>query len=172
MPKRKSMRLKDYDYSSSGTYFITICTQNKQHLFGSIIGQEPCSCREPYCRLSPVGEIVQCELVKLSERYHMVEIVNYVIMPNHIHFILTIKKCEEIRKPRQEPRPCPTLGYFLCAFKSITTKCANKSESVTGRKIWQFKYYDHIIRDEEDYLKILRYINENPAKWQDDCYFN
>jgi len=122
--------------------------------------------------LSVIGEIIQSEINKLSERYPMVTIADYVIMPNHIHTVIVIGKFEDDQESRQEQSPCPTLGDLICAFKSITTKKANQASSIPNRKIWQFRYYDHIVRDEDDCLKILQYISENPAKWQDDCYFN
>ena len=74
---------------------------------------------------------------------------------------------------RQEQSPCPTIGDIICAFKSITTKMCNKKDNNTnGRKIWQFRFHDHIIRNEAEYQKIWEYIDTNPLKWQNDCYYS
>ncbi len=158
LPKRKSIRLKDYDYSQNGAYFVTICTHNRECIFGEIVvGQGLCS-----CRLTQNGNIIGEEIDALLIRYPGIVISNYVIMPNHIHIIIQIE--------RQEQSPCPTVGDVICTFKSITTKKSNLFDNVKGRKIWQFRYHDHIIRNEKEYLKIWQYIDTNPQKWEEDCY--
>jgi len=162
LPVRKNIRLQGYDYSQNGAYFITICSYCRENLFGEIVvGQGLCS-----CRLSNVGNIIENEISQLPIRYTNIKIDNYVVMPNHIHLILSIVA------ERQEQSPCPTIGDIICALKSITTKRANNEDLVSGRKIWQFRFHDHIIRDELEYQKIWQYINENPAKWADDCYYS
>ena len=164
LPKRKNLRLKDYDYSQAGCYFITISSYQREHLFGNVIvGQGLCS-----CRLSVIGNIIDSEITQLAIRYPQIEIIKYVIMPNHIHLLLAIIDA------RQEQSPCPTspsIGDIICALKSITTKKANHHDGINGRKIWQFRYHDHIIRNQPDYNRIWQYINENPATWLDDCYY-
>ena len=164
-PTRKCLRLKGYDYSQNGAYFVTICTHDKAHLFGRIVGQGLCS-----CRLSPIGQLIEKEWHSLSDRYPNVRFEAFVVMPNHIHGIIVIDNKES---PRQEQSPCPTvsLDSILCAYKSITTKSCNRMDAVSGRKIWQYRYHDHIIRNAEDYSRIFEYINSNPAKWADDRYF-
>ncbi len=110
LQKRKLIRLKDYDYSQNGAYFLTICTHNRECLFGEIVvGQGLCS-----CRLSQIGNIVKEEVNALLIRYPNIIISNYVIMPNHMHMIIEIE--------RQEQSPCPTIGDIICTLKSITTK--------------------------------------------------
>ena len=190
LPKRKNIRLKDYDYSQNGVYFITICTQDRRNLFGSIdvdVGQGLCS-----CRLTDIGNIVENEIVNLSKRFQEININKYIIMPNHIHMIVVLAREGRQQNGRQEQSPCPTnpnpnpntntntntntnpaaaIGDIICAFKSITTKQANKYDGIKGRKIWQFRYHDHIIRNEDDYLRIWQYIDENPTKWAKDRYY-
>lgn len=112
--------------------------------------------------LLPIGMICDTQLNALLNRYN-IKIDKYVIMPNHIHLIVNIE--------REEQSPSPTIGEIICAFKSITTKIANKNDGITGRKIWQRSYHDHIIRGDCDYKKIWDYIDTNPLKWKDDCFF-
>ena len=166
LPVRKRIRLEGYDYSSNGAYFITICTQKRLHLFGEV-GKGLCSCRLS-CRLTPIGEIIEREWYSLTERYPNIAFDNFVVMPNHIHAIISINLDLEAR---QEQSPCPTIGDIICAYKSITTKLCNKNDNITGRKIWHFRFHDHIIRNQYEYQRIWQYINENPAKWAEDRYY-
>ena len=123
------------------------------------VGQGLCS-----CRLSDLGGIAYTELYKLETRYQNITIDKHVIMPNHIHAIIKIKRRE------QSPRPT-TLTDVMCAYKSLTTKCYNMMFSISGRTIWQERFHDIIIRNEEQYRFICKYIDENPAKWAEDRYF-
>ena len=162
---RKNIRLKGYDYGGNGAYFLTICTEDRERLLGEVIvGQGLCS-----CRLTDIGNLVECETKKLSERFLNVTIDKYVIMPNHVHIIIFL---EQSQNERQEQSPCPTIGDIMCAYKSITTKLCNRADNITGRRIWQFRYHDHIIRDEEDYLMKWNYIDTNPARWAEDKYYS
>ncbi len=158
LPKRKTIRLEGYDYSSNGAYFVTICTHKRECMLGKIVGQGLCS-----CRLSPVGNIIREEIDGLLTRYPSIIISNFIIMPNHIHMIIEIQ--------RQEQSPCPTIGDIICTFKSITTKKSNLFDNVKGRKIWQSRYYDHIIRNENEYQKIWNYIHNNPLSWEQDSLY-
>lgn len=172
---RKSIRLNGYDYSQVGAYFVTICTQIRAPLFwqrNSSVGQGLCLClpSESACPpsfdppgLSALGHIVQNELEALPERFPSVILDKYVVMPDHIHVILIFT--------RQGQSPCPTLGAVVEAFKSITTKQINRYWETPGQKIWPFRYHDHIIRNEADYRRIWQYIDTNPEKWKDDCYY-
>jgi len=149
LPVRKKIRLEGYDYSQNGAYFITICTQKRLHLFGEIeeaVGQGLCS-----CRLTPSGEVIEKEWQSLSQRYPHITFDNFVVMPNHIHAIISINWDSEAR---QEQSPCPTIGDIICAYKSITTKLCNKNDNIIGRKIWHFRFHDHIIRNEAEYYNI------------------
>ena len=149
---RKPTRLRGFDYSQKRAYFVTVCTQDRCQVLAEI-------CRGG-ALLLPIGEIVNREIHDLSQRFD-VSVDQFVIMPNHIHMILVLHGKGE----------ADALTDILCAFKSITTKEANRLEHRTGRKIWQRSSYDHIIRDEKDYLKIWQYIDENPRKWELDCFY-
>ena len=160
LPNRKPTRLKNYDYSNNGAYFVTICTHNKQKLFSNIVGQ---GLAPAEIQLSAFGKIANAELLDLENRYKSIKIDKYVIMPNHIHAIIVIQN------KTAGASPCPTLSDIICSFKSITThKCHFINSNI---KIWQTSFHDHIIRDDNDYLKIWNYIDTNPQKWNDDCFY-
>ena len=161
LPERKNLRLKNYDYSNDGYYFITICTHNRQNLLcnATLVGQGLCS-----CRLLAAGEIAQTELLELTKRYDHIRIDKYVIMPNHIHAIIAVE--------RREQSPRPTIIDIICAYKSITSKRHNRTFKMKGRTLWQSRYYDHIIRNEAEYQQIWQYIDENPIRWDEDKYRN
>ena len=161
LPIRKNIRLKNYDYSNAGYYFITICTHGRQNLLCDVIvvGQGLCS-----CRLLAAGEIAQTELFELTKRYNHIRIDKYVIMPNHVHAIIAVE--------RQEQSPRHTMMDIICAYKSITTKRYNRICETTGKTLWQSRFHDHIIRNESEYLRIWQYIDDNLAKWDEDCYHN
>ena len=156
LPKRKNTRLKDYDYSQNGAYFITICTQDKKHLLGEIVGEENldepsvgANCVRP--QLSSSEQMVENEIATLSKIYEGVAVDKFVIMPNHIHMILVID-CEGGRT-----QFVPTTSRIVKQFKGIITK-------QIGTSIWQRSYHDHIIRNENEYQEIWQYIDGNPAR--------
>ena len=160
LPKRKKGRLTGYDYSANGSYYITVCTKDKQHILGHSVGGGVLDA--PYVRLSKYGAMVQDALLEMDTFYDDITINHYVVMPNHIHFILSI--CGEGGPPRT---PAPTnarLPAFLSAWKRLTNKKA-------GFSLWQRGYYDHIIRCESDYLRIWQYMDENPVRWTEDEYY-
>ena len=161
LPVRKNIRLKDYDYSQPGYYFVTICTVNRIAWLGDVnVGQGLCS-----CRLSEIGNMVEIELRRLGQRYDNLNIDKYVIMPNHVHAIIVLTQRRE-----QSPRPTTTLVDIVCVLKSITTKTFNKMNNTSGKTLWQSRFHDHIIRNDEEYQRLWQYIDENPARWNDDCY--
>ncbi len=178
--KRKSIRLKDYDYSKEGMYFITICTYNKEGLFGKIIDGKMI--------LNNVGEIVKRELLKTNEIRKNVKINNWVIMPNHIHFLIEILGGFPSGKPLQNnslknvgvlPLANPeknqnklkanTIGSIVNQIKSKVTKEVRKETEIYS--VWQRNYYENIIKNEEIYIKVSEYIENNPLKWEEDKYF-
>ena len=160
LPKRKPTRLKNYDYSQNGYYFITICAYNKAKIFGNIVGQ---GLAPAETKLSRYGEIAKAEINDLENRYKNIKIDKCIIMPNHIHAIIAIEN------KTAGASPCPTLSDIVCAFKSLTTR---KCHTINpNQKIWQSSFHDHIIRGEEDHLKIWNYIDTNPLKWKDDCFY-
>ena len=158
--KRKQVRLKGYDYGTSGAYFVTVCTQNKECILGNIVGQ---GLAPAEMSLSLYGKIVKDQLLDLENRYKSIKIDKYVIMPNHIHVIIILDNTAGAS-------PCPTISDIICSFKSITTRICNKLDN-KQQKIFQTSFHDHIIRGEKDYQKIWEYIDTNPFKWEKDCFY-
>ena len=149
-PKRKNLRLKDFDYSSKGCYFVTICTHNRQKLFGEIVGATLCG--------RPV-QMIEKWLLEVEHKFTDVKICEYVIMPDHIHFILS-KTGDHAGSPLRD-----IIGWF----KTMTTneyirKVREKEYPPFNNKIWQRDYYEHIIRDESDFLEKAKYIQNNIYK--------
>ena len=158
-PTRKHNRLKNYDYSSPGYYFITICTKNKKTLFGKIV--VGASIARPYeMILSDSGEIVKNAIERISDYYPMINVDNYVIMPNHIHLLLQI-----IPDKNGRPMVAPTVSVVIQQLKGAVTK-------QLGFSPWQKLFHDHIIRDKTDYENIWNYIEFNVLKWEQDCFYN
>ena len=153
LPERKPTRLKDYDYSSNGAYFITICTYNKQKLLCDIVGDGAFDV--PKTNLSSVGKIVE-KYILSSNKIPNVTVDKYVIMPNHIHLIVNINN--------SGGHGNPPLQNIIGQLKSYTT---NKF----GNILWQRSYHDHIIRGEKDYQKIWEYIDTNVIRWDKDCFY-
>ena len=152
---RKTIRLPGYDYSRPGAYFVTTCTIGREPLFWRevpVVGQGLYPC------LSSAGTIAREELEQLPIRFPSVVIEQYVIMSDHIHLLLTL---------RQGQSPCPTLGDVVGAYKSIVTKGINRLYGTPGTKIFQRRYYEHVIRNEEDFLSTWQYIQSNPARWRE-----
>ena len=147
---RKPNRLKNYDYSSKGAYFITICTLDRKCILSRIVGGD--ALIAPQTNLTHCGEIAR----KYIES--MPGIDKYVIMPNHIHLLIAIDG------PMKASAPTISVPNLIRSFKVLVSKEICQS-------IWQRSYHDHIIRDEEDYLNHLRYIENNPAKWSEDNYY-
>ena len=162
MPKRKQNRLQEYDYNSNGAYFITICTKDKKHLFWKENINVGANCVRPYeYQLSSVGITVNEEIKNINNVYgNIVRIDKYVVMPNHIHMIIVIDDYNSGRT-----QFAPTVSRIIKQFKGSVTK-------KIGSSIWQRSFYDHIIRDENDYLRIWDYIDTNPLKWSSDEYYS
>ncbi len=156
--QRKMIRLKGYDYSKSGAYFVTICVAQRQMLFWKNVGA---NCVRPQVHpfLSDIGEIVNCEMQKLNSIYKNVSVDKYVIMPNHIHIIILILQNEDGRT-----QFAPTISRIIKQFKGSITK-------KLGFSVWQKSFHDHIIRGEEEYRKIWNYIDTNPLTWEQDCFY-
>lgn len=153
MEQRKKLRLETHDYSQPGWYFITICTKEKEHLLGTVVGADLLS--GPKMQLSQLG--IQAESVIKA----MPGVDKYVIMPNHVHMILQIEQDE--KGPLGRSAPTASVPDQVRFFKNAVTRCC-------GSLIWQRSYHDHIIRSEAEYLEIRNYIDSNPARWADDCY--
>ena len=162
LPKRKPTRLKQFDYSQNGYYFITICTHNRKNLFCNIVGAIH---ESPEIKLNLNGKIVDKYINKLKIRFGL-DIDKYVIMPNHIHLIIVIGE----RAIRESPLQKRSLISKAVGFLKM-----NVSRDIhnTGylKPVWQRSFHDHIIRKEKDYLKIWNYIDTNPQKWREDCFY-
>ena len=169
LPKRKSTRLRNYDYSTAGYYFITICTYDKKCILSNIVGDGVYDI--PKTILSPYGKIVEKYIQKKNSQYNNICIDKYVIMPNHIHLIINIS---EISKENNvlcgmSQAPYPTANAIIPKFISLFKRYCNRE---IGNNIFQRSFHDHIIRGENDYLKIWNYIDTNPQKWKEDCFYN
>jgi len=161
LPKRKHPRLDNYDYSSAGAYFITICTKDRRCVLSRIVGRGLAPAEEIEYTL--FGEIAKQQLLLLEYRYPHLTIEQYVIMPNHIHIIMILDNKTAGASPR------PTITDIICTYKSLTT-IACKKNGFDG-KLFQTSFYEHIIRDQNDGAEIAKYIYENPIKWQFDSLF-
>ncbi len=195
---RRSIRLKGYDYSQAGLYFITICCYNRKHLFGSIVDGQMI--------LNVFGQVAYKEWLKTPELRPNVELGEFVIMPNHLHGIIKLSPTDdtiplsntskgdiiplsntskgdtiplnntskgELHSPHTPPSqfrsPSNTIGAIVRGYKSAVTKQLNSME--IGCVVWQRNYYENIIRSEESYLNISNYILKNPAKWKEDQFY-
>lgn len=193
MPQRRSIRLRDYDYSYAGAYFVTICTYQRAPILGWIIDGE--------AWLGSHGEAVVVCWQAIPEHYPMVEVDASVIMPNHVHGIIVIgdagegvasrpaeaggtcpaptvsatdrsrdgvpgaDRGEVGRKPRLER---PTLGHIVASFKAASAKAIRELELPMPKIVWQRGYYEHVIRSEAALARIRQYIADNPPKWEFD----
>ena len=159
LPKRKRTRLNGYDYSNAGSYFITICSKDKKPIFSRIVGVGDLD--DPRVFLYRYGEIIKNNIEYMNNVYDYIEIDNYVIMPNHIHILISVYADGMSRSPSPTNEVIPT---FVRTLKRFVNKEA-------GENIFQRSYNDHIIRDERDYLARWKYIENNPIKWElDELY--
>lgn len=162
--QRKSVRLKEFDYSQNGYYFITICTKDRKNILSDIVGDGACDI--PKIQLCHYGDIVEKNIKKMNMQYGNVRIKKYVIMPNHIHLLIEISDSQSIDNILcgSSRAPNPT-NAIIPKYISLFKRYCNRE---CGINIFQRSFYDHIIRDENDYIEICRYIMENPCKWQID----
>ena len=161
LPQRKHIRLAGYDYSQQGCYFITICTYGKAHTLCTICRGDPCGC--PLIEYTPLGKIAEKTLWHLEERYS-IELDAYAIMPNHVHLLMTLPSPNE----RATARVAPTVGQIVGAYKSLVVHEWRKecnAYNIHMGTVWQRSFFEHIIRNEMDFLETQRYIDENPARW-------
>ncbi len=195
LPRRKPTRHKEFDYGSSGVYFITVCTEKRRPILSRIVGADPARFHDavgadvlagPHPELTPCGRIVDQYIRQLDRFYSNISVESYVIMPNHVHLLLIIQHNET---PDGGPsgRSAPTVGQGKDAppmqnaaggpsrqhmavprFVSTLKRFCNKEY---GENIFQRSFYDHVIRNDDDYYKTKRYILENPARWFYDELF-
>lgn len=161
LPKRKPNRLPNFDYSAPGAYFITICVEGKRCILGDIVGGGDLDA--PKVALTKMGRIVQRN-IELSEQIPNIHVEKYVIMPNHIHLILFIDRACSSGTSRSPSPTNAVVPHFVSTFKRFCHRDV-------GEKIFQRSYHDHVIRGEKDYLKIWEYIDTNPTRWKEDCFY-
>jgi putative transposase len=153
---RRSIRLKGFDYSRSAIYYVTICVQNRECLFGTILQNQ--------MLLNDAGGMVSAEWLALPSRFPSVILDKFVVMPNHFHGIIYISP---------DSSDNPTLGQILGAFKSIVnnnyiTGVNIKNWQPFDKRLWQRNYYEHIVRDDFGLQQIQAYIQNNPSTWHTD----
>ncbi len=189
LPQRKSIRLKGYDYSREGFYFITVCIQNHFCLFGKIDNDKMI--------LNDAGKMVEHHWMELAERFSNIELYESVVMPNHFHGIIEIVDVPGVGgqnaglqshvgrpqgiAPTDVPNPDQAdikspIGAVVGAFKSLTTvdyirNVKQSNWKPFNKKLWQRNYHEHIIKNEESFGKIRNYIQTNPIQWQNDKYY-
>jgi REP element-mobilizing transposase RayT len=179
---RRSIRLKGYDYSTEGMYFITICTQNREALFGEIIDDKMV--------LNVAGDMIGKIFISLPDEFPQIVLNQYIIMPNHFHTIISITDRKYVGADsisaqngnvqlRADIESAPTipLGNIVQSFKRQTTikyihMVKQKLLPPFDKRIWQRNYHEHIIRNQDEYYRIAEYIQNNPMLWENDCYNN
>ena len=171
LPKRKPTRLKNYDYSSAGAYFVTICICDRMKILSEIVKTnlsatdsitasavgEGLAPPEITVRLKPCGEIAKEQLQLIENRFPSVTVEDFIIMPDHIHAIIFL------HKKAGGASPSPTLDDVICAYKSLTSRSCKQQHGV--EKMFQRSFAEHIVRDREDYETRRKYIYENPIRW-------
>jgi len=163
---RRSIRLKKYDYSANGTYFVTICTQDSAMLFGQVVGADSISAQVV---LNNAGKMVETLYQETIHQFSGVTSVKHIVMPNHFHGVVVIG--------RADMESAPTLPAIIQAFKRNTTiKYINGVKSGIfppfNKRVWQRNYFERIIRDEDEYKRVCQYIDDNPANWENDKYYH
>lgn len=162
---RRTLRLRNTTYAARGSYYVTICTQHRRQIFGNV--------RRRAIVLNDIGRIVSRCWFSLPEHYAHVRLDAFVVMPDHVHGILTfdgthvepnqgVDDVSEGVAPRLRPGSLPVV---IRAFKSAATREVNLMRNTPGASLWQHRYYEHIVRDDADMERIRRYIANNPARW-------
>lgn len=170
---RRSLRLKGYDYSSPGAYFITICTHQRECLFGEIVDGE--------MQLNPLGHVVRSHWLKLQTYHSHLQLDAWVVMPNHVHAILIVTHGEvgaglaeniSVEPINLISKPTPTghhgIPEIIRGFKTFSARRINEIRKIRRVPVWQRNYYEHIIRNEESLQHIRQYVQDNAIAWQHD----
>jgi REP element-mobilizing transposase RayT len=166
---RRSIRLKGYDYAQEDLYFITICCQDKAHLFGEIVDGEMI--------LNECGEIANNCWLEIPNHYPNVGLHQHIIMPNHVHGIIEIKYKSNLitvfptvgandYSPLRSPSK--TIGSIVRGFKIGVTKWMRQNTHIYD--VWQRNYFENIVRNKQSYHQITKYIQNNPENWKDDRF--
>ena len=164
--RRRSIRIQNFDYSQAGAYFVTVCSLNRECLFGELVDGQ--------VRLNQYGQMVKSEWMKTGIIRPNIHLDEFIVMPNHVHGILMINDdgmgtlqraltSEKFGKPVSNSLPT-----IVRLFKSMTTKQINVLRPTPERPVWQRNYYEHIIRDDGELERICEYIMNNPLQWAED----
>ena len=157
--RRRSIRLKGYDYTQSGAYFVTVVTQNRITLFGEITDGK--------MLLNGTGQSVADAWEWLADQYPYVTLDEYVVMPNHLHGIIVVSNDDQ-GGSRTAPTRRKSLGRLVAAFKTVSTKQFNLAHGTPGQMLWQRNFYEHVIRNDEEMERVREYIAFNPMHWETD----
>ncbi len=168
---RRSLRLKGYDYSQEGAYYVTIVTQHHLCLFGDAVNGA--------MRLNELGRALEDEWLKTAEIRQNIQLDYFMVMPNHFHAVVfitrnvvgrgTLQRAPTENTREQFGKPIyGSLASIVRAFKAVTTKRVNDIRGTQGAPVWQRGYYEHIVRNERELQRIRAYIVNNPANWQLD----
>lgn len=149
---RRSIRLQGYDYSQAGAYYVTIVAWRREYVFGEVVNAE--------MQLNKFGQIVQYAWYDLPKHYPHAELDSFCIMPNHVHAIIVLNDNPAIKRH--------PLSEVVRAFKSFSARRINSLRNSQGIPVWQRNYYEHIIRNHEDFLSKSNYILDNPLNWEND----
>jgi REP element-mobilizing transposase RayT len=169
LPKRRSVRLRGYDYGLPGAYFLTLCTHQREILFGEIVKGQ--------VALNQFAWTVREELLRTAELRAGVQIECFVIMPNHIHFVLVLHKTLPSKTGDLPLAPTArslrgpgsgTVGAIIAQFKAASARRVNQLRGTPGAPLWQRNYHEHVIRTPKALAQIQRYIAENPLRWAYD----
>lgn len=161
---RRSIRLQGYDYARPGGYFITVVTNERECLFGEVVEGE--------VQLNDRGKIAEDCWCAIPDHFPGIELGIFVVMPNHIHGIINIATHSGgtmYRAPTTEGFGAPVAGSIPTIVRTYKAAVTRRiARELNGGMIWQRNYYEHIIRNEEDYNRIYNYIENNPARWEQD----
>lgn len=165
---RRSIRLPGHDYQAVGHYFVTICSFEKQCLFGTMI--------DDVVDLTPYGHLVEVCWWSIPDHFPSVKLHQFVIMPNHLHGIveITIKQPPDVHVPIAEQFGSPvssSLPTMIRSFKAAATKSINELLSTSGTTVWQRGYHERIVRTPQELENVRRYIENNPKTWSEDPEF-
>jgi putative transposase len=163
MSQRHSIRLADFDYTAVGAFFVTICTDRQICLFGQVVEDE--------VRLSSFGQVANREWLRLASRFPGLMLDAFVVMPNHLHAILILWRDRKDIGPQKEAFGHPVTGSIptiVRAYKSSVALRINRQRGTPGAPVWQRNYWEHVIRETEDWSRIREYVLANPRRWNED----
>ncbi len=166
--QRKSPRRKTYDYTAEGIYFVTICTFQRDLIFGEIAQKQ--------IYLSEIGQFVALVWQEIPSHFANVALDSFVVMPNHLHGLVAIVNTAAVGTTHassadKKPLKPGSLGAIIGSFKAAASKRVNDKYGYFAPKIWQPRYHDHIVRNNAELDRIRMYISLNPIRWEADEYF-